>query len=165
MRLRLRRENSGFDEYINVYDEKNKLVYYSMEVDYARPKRLVYNKAQIRVAMVDFSPVDIDDIMNGFPIYINEKKVAFYDDTLPMNSTERVEFAHVIGPEFSFIEESERLTFKEYVLVDNDGGVVMKIKRAGTDFVCDIPNSEDVMMSVIVACIEYWRYITTTRDF
>lgn len=165
MRFRLKRENSGFDEYVNIYDEKNKLTYYSVEVDYAKPKRLLYDKTQTRITTIDFSPTDIDDIMNGYPVYMGRDKVAYYDDSLEMNDTKNVEFAHITGPELSFIEISERLTFREYVLTDSQGETVMRIKRAGTDFVCDIARQEDVVLALTVACVEFWRYVTTTRDY
>lgn len=164
MRFRLRREKSGFDEYINIYDERNKLVYYSVEVDYMRPKRLLYTKAQERVSTVDFAPMQ-EDILRGFPIYFGTKKIGFYDDTVMMDSMNNVEFAHVVGPELHFIERSERLTFLEYMLCDDNGGVMMKIKRSGTDFVCDIAQREDVIMCLTLATVEYWRYVTTTRDY
>lgn len=165
MRYRMRYETRGFDEYLNIYNEKNKLEYYSVEVDYARPKRLLYTRDQQRITAVDFGTDDIDDLINGYPIYINGNKVGFYDDSLDMNATSNVEFAHIVGPEWRFIEVSERLNFREYSLEDSEGNVIMKIKRPGRDFVCDIQNQEDVLLSLTVASIEFWRYITTTREF
>ncbi len=165
MRYRMRYETRGFDEYLNIYDEKNKLVYYSVEVDYARPKRLLYSKNQQRVTTVDFGTDDIDDLINGYPIYHGADKIGYYDDSLDMNATSEVEFAHIVGPEWRFIEISERLNFREYLVEDSDGEVVMRIKRPGRDFVCDITDKKDTVLALTIASIEYWRYITTTRDF
>lgn len=165
MRFRLKREISGFDEYINIYDEKNKLRYYSVEVDYARPKRLLYTKTQERIATVDMSPVEVEDIMNGYPLFLGTEKVGYYDDSLDMDSTDHVEFAHIVGPEYKFIENSERLTFRDYKLVDSDDGVVMTVKRSGADFVCDIARENEAEICLLIACIEFWRFVTTSRDF
>lgn len=165
MRFRLKREISGFDEYINIYDERNKLKYYSVEVDYAHPKRLLYNKAQVRIGVIDFSPEEVEDLLNGYPIYINGERQAYYDDSLDMESTKNVEFAHINGPEYSFIEDSERLTFRDYRLVNEDGGIVMKMKRSGSDFVCDIENADEAELCLCIACVEFWRFVTTSRDF
>ncbi len=165
MRFRLKREISGFDEYINIYDEKNKLRYYSVEVDYARPKRLLYTKAQVRIGTVDMSPVDVDDIMLGYPIFIGNEKIAHYDDSLDMDATDHVEFAHIAGPEYKFIENSERLTFRDYKLVDSDDEIIMTVKRSGADFVCDIAREDEAEFCLLVACVEFWRFITTSRDF
>ncbi len=165
MRYRMRYETRGFDEYINIYDEKNKLVYYSVEVDYSRPKRLLYDNTNRRLAMIDFGTDDIDDLMLGYPIYFGSDKIGYYDDSLNMSATSDVEFAHIVGPEWSFIERSERLNFREYVLEDEHGHTVMQIKRPGRDFICDIDDPKDIILSLSVAAIEFWRYITTTRDF
>ncbi len=165
MRFRLKREISGFDEYINIYDEKNKLRYYSVEVDYARPKRLLYTKSQTRIATVDMSPVDVDDIMLGYPIYLGNDKIAHYDDSLDMDATDHVEFAHIAGLEYRFIENSERLTFRDYELLDSEDDIIMKVKRSGADFVCDIEDEENAEVCLLIACIEFWRFITTSRDF
>lgn len=165
VRFRMRYETRGFDEYINIYDEKNKLAYYSVEVDYSRPKRLLYDSANRRLSMIDFGTDDIDDLMIGYPIYIGSEKIGFYDDSLDMDATSDVEFAHIVGPEWSFIEHSERLNFREYVMRDENDNEIMKIKRPGRDFVCDIDNPADAVMALSVAAVEYWRYITTTRDF
>lgn len=165
MRFRLKREISGFDEYINIYDEKNKLRYYSVEVDYARPKRLLYTKAQVRIATVDMSPVDVEDIMNGYPIFLGSEKVGHYDDSLDMEATSNVEFAHITGLEYRFIENSERLTFRDYKLLDAFDDVIMTVKRSGADFVCEIENEENVEICLLIACIEFWRFVTTERDF
>ena len=158
-------ETRGFDEYLNIYDEKNKLQFYSVEVDYARPKRLLYTKEQTRITAVDFGTDDIDDLINGYPIYINGRKIGFYDDSLDMDATSEVEFAHIVGPELRFIENSERFNFRDYVLEDMDGNVIMRIKRPGRDFMCDITEKQHVLLALTLASIEYWRYITTTRDF
>lgn len=165
MRFRLKREISGFDEYINIYDEKNKLKYYSVEVDYARPKRLLYTKTQERIATVDMSPVDVEDIMNGYPLFLGTEKIGHYDDSLDMDSTDHVEFAHIAGLEYKFIENSERLTFRDYKLVDSEDEIVMTVKRSGADFVCDIERENEVEICLLIACIEFWRFVTTSRDF
>lgn len=165
MRFRLKREISGFDEYINIYDEKNKLRYYSVEVDYAHPKRLLYTKSQERVGTVDLSPSEVEDIMYGYPIFLGNDKVAHYDDSLDMDSTRHVEFAHIVGPEYSFIEDSERLTFREYRLIDSSDELIMAVKRSGSDFVCDIKKEDDAELCLLILCVEFWRFITTSRDF
>ncbi len=165
MRFRLKREISGFDEYINIYDEKNKLRYYSVEVDYAHPKRLLYTKAQVRVATVDMAPVDVEDIMNGYPLFIGTDKVGHYDDSLDMDATSNVEFAHISGLEYKFIENSERLTFRDYKLVDSEDEIIMTVKRSGADFVCDISREDEAEICLLIACIEFWRFVTTSRDF
>lgn len=161
----MRYETRGFDEYINVYDEKNKLVYYSVEVDYSRPKRLLYDGQNRRLSIIDFGTDDIDDLMLGYPIIIDGEKIGFYDDSLSMKSTSNVEFAHIVGPEWAFIEISERLNFREYVMKDDDGIEIMRIKRPGRDFMCDIDDPKNVVMALSLAAVEYWRYITTTRDY
>lgn len=165
MRYRMRYETRGFDEYVNIYDEKNKLVYYSVEVDYSRPKRLLYDSTKKKLSVIDFGTDDIDDLMLGYPIYLGADKVGFYDDSLSMDATSNVEFAHIVGPEWQFIEISERLNFRDYVIKDENGDVIMNIKRPGRDFVCDIENPANVVMALSVAAVEFWRYITTTRDF
>lgn len=168
MRYRMRYETRGFDEYLNVYNEKNKLVFYSVEVDYARPKRLLYNKAQERLTIIDFGTDDIDDLMQGYPVYIKGKKIGYYDESLSMNQTSNVEFARLTGVEWSFVEISERLNFREYKITAPDGREIMHIKRPGRDFVCDLDdslNEYEVMLAVSLASVEFWRYITTTREF
>ncbi len=165
MRFRLKREISGFDEYINIYDEKNKLRYYSVEVDYAHPKRLLYTKAQVRIATVDMAPVDVEDIMYGYPLFFGNEKIGHYDDSLDMDSTDHVEFAHIEGLEYKFIENSERLTFRDYKLVDSEDEIIMTIKRSGADFVCDIVREAEAEVCLLIACIEFWRFVTTERDF
>lgn len=165
MRFRMKYETRGFDEYINIYDEKNKLVYYSVEVDYSRPKRLLYNKTHERLTIIDFGTDDIDDLLQGYPIFVDGKKVAFYDDSLKMNATSNVEFAHIVGVEWRYIEKSERLTFREYVLEDEAGKTIMKIKRPGHDFVCDVAEQENVILALSLGTVEFWKYITTTREY
>ena len=165
MRYRIRYETRGFDEYLNIYDEKNKLVFYSVEVDYSKPKRLLYSKGDERLMTIDFGTDDIDDLMNGYPIFKNGSRIGYYDDSLSMETTHNVEFAHIVGPEWSFIEVSERLNFREYKMLDAEGRKVMTIKRPGRDFVCDIREPEDVQLALILACVEFWKYITTTREF
>ena len=168
MRYRMRYETRGFDEYLNIYNEKNKLTYYSVEVDYSRPKRLLYSKAQERLTMIDFGTDDIDDLINGYPVYFKGKKVGYYAESLEMEETSNVEFARLTEIEWSFVEVSERLTFREYELFDKGGKLIMSIKRPGRDFICDIANDANeqmVIMALSLASIEFWKYITTTRDF
>ena len=165
MRFRLRYETRGFDEYVNIYDEKNKLAYYSVQVDYARPKRLLYNSNHDRLTVIDFGTDDIDDLLEGYPIFVDGRKIAFYDDSPAMDSTENVEFAHIVGPEWRFIDKGERLTFRDYTIEDADGGIIMKMKRSGHDFVCDIESAENVVMALSLASVEFWRFVTTTRDY
>ena len=165
MRYRMRYETRGFDEYVNIYDERNKLVYYSVEVDYSRPKRLLYDSSNKRLSMIDFGTDDIDDLMLGYPVYLGTEKIGFFDDSLSMNSTSDVEFAHIVGPEWAFIERSERLNFREYVIQDENGSCIMQIKRPGRDFMCDISDPKNVVLALSLAAVEFWRYITTTRDF
>lgn len=165
MRFRLKYETRGFDEFINIYDEKNKLIYYSIQVDYARPKRLLYNKNHDRLTVIDFGTDDIDDLLEGYPIFVDGKKVAFFDDSLPMESTDNVEFAHIVGPEWRFIDKAERLTFRDYVIEDEEGNVIMKMKRSGHDFVCDIEQADNVVLALSLAAVEFWRFVTTTRDY
>lgn len=168
VRFRMRYETRGFDEYLNIYNEKNKLVYYSVEVDYAHPKRLLYSKSQERLAIIDFGTDDIDDLINGYPILVRGKKIGFYDDSLSMDATSNVEFAHIMGPEWSFYEISERLNFREYKLLDKDNRVIARIKRPGRDFICDLDNDlseNEIILALTLCATEYWRYITTTREF
>lgn len=165
MRYRMKYETRGFDEYINIYDEKNKLVYYSVEVDYSRPKRLLYNKNHERLAVVDFGTDDIDDLLQGYPIYVGGEKVGFYDESIKMESTANVEFAHIVGPEWRYIDRGERLTFREYSLEDKNGRELMRIKRPGHDFVCDVAEQKDAVLALTLAAVEFWKFITTTRDY
>ncbi len=165
MRFRLKYETRGFDEYINIYNEKNKLTYYSVQVDYAKPKRLLYDKNQERLTVIDFGTDDIEDLLEGYPIFVGGKKVAFYDDSPKMESTQNVEFAHIVGPEWKFIDKGERLTFRDYTIESEDGEVIMKMKRSGHDFVCDIASPDDVVLVLSLAAVEFWKFVTTTRDY
>jgi len=165
LRFRLKYETRGFDEYINIYDEKNKLSYYSVQVDYARPKRLLYNKNQERLTVIDFGTDDIEDLLEGYPIYVGGEKIGHFDDSCKMDSTQDVEFAHVVGPEWCFIDKGERLTFRDYVIEDEKGGTIMKMKRSGHDFVCDIAAKENAVLALSLASVEFWRFITTTREY
>ncbi|MBQ9994008.1 MAG: hypothetical protein IJP17_04790 [Clostridia bacterium] len=161
----MRYETKGFDEYLNVYNEKNKLVFYSVEVDYMRPKRLLYDKSHERLSMIDFGTDDVDDLIYGYPITVGGDKVGYYDDTVDMSSTRAVAFAHIKGPEWDYIELSERFKFLEYAVRDSEGNNVMKIRRSGTDFICDIPDGNNTVLALSLASVEYWKYITTTREF
>lgn len=161
----MRYETRGFDEYINIYDDKNKLVYYSVEVGYGKTDRVLYNKSQEKVAAIEFSCTDIDELIMGYPISSNGKVVAYYDDAFKMEAMSDCEFVHVTDFELSFIEKSERLTFREYVIKNEDGDIVMKIKRSGTDFVCDLNDPNLKLITLLIVTAEYWHYITTTRDY
>lgn len=158
-------ETQGFDQYINIYDDKNKLVYYSVEVGYGKRKRALYDKSETRLCTIDFATNDFDDLMIGYPILKGAEKIGYFEESTNMSATRNVEFIHIVGPEWSFIENSERLTFREYTITDDEGAVVAKIKRPGTDFVCDISDSIDIPVCLTVISVEYWKYIATTHDF
>lgn len=161
----MRYETRGFDEYVYIYDDKNKMVYYSAEMGYTKADRVLYNKSNEKVAAIEFSCTDIDELLMGYPIRVNGKTVGYYDDAMKMENTSNCEFVHITDYELSFIEKSERLTFREYEIKDEDGNVVMKVKRSGTDFVCDLLDPELKLVTLLVVSAEFWHYITTTRDY